>query len=254
MKIDYEEIFEWPLAWASEKKDLDRGRFVLEFMLPFIEHMEQSKIPAKAIKAHLVNLWQMGGHVVKDLRNCEDPDGMDFVESLCSVIDDGESGAWLNEFPDHVQEEIAETFSIFTAFIFGNFIDAISQDPEMLKEFEAIAGIKHKKPGKITKAKNPKLIQMKISLDDIKPVISRKFLVDDSITVHKLHGIIQTVMGWENYHLYSFDIGGERYSLPDPDFDDDGINNSKKIKLSDLALTPKQKIEYTYDFGDDWIR
>ena len=49
-----------------------------------------------------------------------------------------------------------------------------------------------------------KILQLKISLKEIEPEIWRRFLVSSEISFHQLHEIIQEVMGWENYHLYSF--------------------------------------------------
>jgi len=54
-----------------------------------------------------------------------------------------------------------------------------------------------------------KVLQLKIFLNEIKPQIWRRFLVKDSISFQKLHDIIQTVMGWQNYHLFEFRIGNE---------------------------------------------
>jgi hypothetical protein len=105
-----------------------------------------------------------------------------------------------------------------------------------------------------------KVIQFKISLNFSEPEIWRRFIVYDSISLHKFHEIIQIVMGWENYHLYSFKIKKVDYQPPDPDGDDDfgffGLGpppkNSLKIKLSDLNLRSRSKFLYTYDFGDNW--
>ena len=94
-----------------------------------------------------------------------------------------------------------------------------------------------------------RILQLRISLDRIKPEIWRKFLVEDSISFERLHKIIQTVMGWENYHLYDFNVNGNRFSIPDSNCDAD-IIDSRKVKLS--LLKPKQKFSYTYDFGDCW--
>ena len=107
---------------------------------------------------------------------------------------------------------------------------------------------------------NPNIIQMKISLNYIEPEIWRRFLVESSITLHKLHEIIQVVMGWTDSHLYSFQIKKMTYEMPDPDGEDFGgmfgfgepPKNSKKIKLRDLDLHARQKFRYTYDFGDNW--
>ena len=46
-----------------------------------------------------------------------------------------------------------------------------------------------------------KILQLKIVLKGSKPPVWRRFLVKDSMTFHKLHNIIQDVMGWKNCHL-----------------------------------------------------
>lgn len=96
----------------------------------------------------------------------------------------------------------------------------------------------------------PKILQLKITLAGSKPPIWRRFLVEDSITFHRLHNIIQIVMGWENYHLYMFQVNGTEISVPHPD-DMFEAMNSKKTRLKDI-LSEKQRFGYVYDFGDDW--
>ena len=94
------------------------------------------------------------------------------------------------------------------------------------------------------------ILQLKIYLEDIKPKIWRKFLVSDFLTFHRLHEIIQGVMGWENYHLYEFDVAGIKIGIKeDADYD---IEDAKKIKLSGYLNKKCQKFNYTYDFGDSW--
>ena len=95
------------------------------------------------------------------------------------------------------------------------------------------------------------MIQMKISLDDIRPEIWRRFLVDSSISLDKFHDIIQEIMGWTNSHLYGFIIDGVDYSLPDDEFESDS-EDTRGTTLKELGLRPKQEIKYTYDYGDDW--
>lgn len=95
-----------------------------------------------------------------------------------------------------------------------------------------------------------KILQLKIQLQGITPAIWRSILVDEFITFDKLHRIIQAAMGWENYHLYKFDIGGVEISVPDTDYEQD-VKDSKRVRLAQL-LGEKQKFFYTYDFGDNW--
>ena len=97
-----------------------------------------------------------------------------------------------------------------------------------------------------------KVYQLHISLKRSKPKIWRRFLVTEDTNLGKLHNIIQEVMGWDNYHLHEFTIGGISYGEPNEDFDYTDIKDESKVKLADLDLTEKQKIGYVYDFGDDW--
>ncbi|MGB9812177.1 MAG: plasmid pRiA4b ORF-3 family protein [Thermovenabulum sp.] len=100
-----------------------------------------------------------------------------------------------------------------------------------------------------------KILQMKITLKDIKPPVWRRILVKDDITFYKLNTIIQYVMGWSGYHLYEFRIGdmviGEKDDGWDL-YDDYEFKNAKRFKLSNMNFEPKDKFLYIYDFGDNW--
>jgi hypothetical protein len=95
------------------------------------------------------------------------------------------------------------------------------------------------------------LIQMKISLDGIKPEIWRRFIVDSSISLDDFHDIIQIVMGWTNSHLYGFSISGVEYMPSDDDCEQDA-EDTQGVTLKKLKLRKNDKIRYVYDFGDDW--
>jgi len=100
------------------------------------------------------------------------------------------------------------------------------------------------------------IYQVKITLKDIRPRIWRRIQVNGDVTLYKLHNILQVVMGWGNYHLHEFEIGGRRYGPPDEesiglDFEDSVVDD-KKVKLSEAAPAEKSRLLYTYDFGDDW--
>ncbi|MBI2631390.1 plasmid pRiA4b ORF-3 family protein [Candidatus Pacearchaeota archaeon] len=97
------------------------------------------------------------------------------------------------------------------------------------------------------------ILLLKIYLKDIKPKIWRRFFVSDNISFHQLHNIIQEIMGWENYHLYSFNIDGIRIELSDEEgYSEYESENSKKIKFNKYIRVEKQKFYYEYDFGDSW--
>ena len=104
-----------------------------------------------------------------------------------------------------------------------------------------------------TKENGP-VYQLKITLKGYKPAIWRRFLAPGHLTLARLHLVIQDVMGWKDYHLHCFTVGGERYSLPHPDSDweDSGDKDSRKLRLEQAATQEKVKFSYEYDFGDGW--
>ncbi|NUK18206.1 plasmid pRiA4b ORF-3 family protein, partial [Streptomyces lunaelactis] len=48
------------------------------------------------------------------------------------------------------------------------------------------------------------VLQIKVTLADIRPPIWRRLQVPADLTLDRLHLVIQTAMGWENYHMHLF--------------------------------------------------
>jgi hypothetical protein len=93
----------------------------------------------------------------------------------------------------------------------------------------------------------------RIELRDTDPLIWRQVELPTSITLKVLHDIIQIVMGWFDYHLWEFTIGGQRFGLPAKDiWGADPPIDARKVRLRDLLQPRKTVIEYLYDFGDSW--
>ena len=68
-----------------------------------------------------------------------------------------------------------------------------------------------------------------------------------------MHHIIQTVMGWENRHLYEFSINNLRFAdsrLVDEEYGD--ITDVKTVLLEDVFPKIGTSAIYVYDFGDGW--
>lgn len=101
------------------------------------------------------------------------------------------------------------------------------------------------------------IYQLKISLEGIVPQIWRRVLVPSDLPLSKLHIVIQAAMGWTNSHLHEFIVGRKHYS--DPRFELDELDfgeptfNEAKVKLFEVAPTPKSTLRYHYDFGDGWM-
>ncbi len=90
------------------------------------------------------------------------------------------------------------------------------------------------------------VLRVTITLADVEPRVWRQLLIAAAMPLDRLHQVIQTAMGWENYHLHSFTDGKRTYGQPDPDLD---FVDERTVRLGDLKV---DRLYYTYDFGDGW--
>ncbi len=96
--------------------------------------------------------------------------------------------------------------------------------------------------------------QLKVTLRGTRPPIWRRVQVPGDLTLADLHLVVQTVMGWENYHLYRFAFGEDNYGEPDPgSFLEPYMLNSARAVLQDLVRAEGSTFLYEYDFGDGWL-
>ena len=112
-----------------------------------------------------------------------------------------------------------------------------------------------KKVSKInTKDKKYKSYIIKVTIKNTHPPVWRRLQIPAGITFHELNAIIQLAFNWSGYHLYSFEIGNLLIEIPDDIYDDFDykVINSKRTKV-DKYFDKIEKLEYTYDFGDNWI-
>lgn len=63
-------------------------------------------------------------------------------------------------------------------------------------------------------APSGEVLQLKIRLLGVSPMVWRRVLVPESMSLHELHGVVQLAMGWEGIHLFEFAIRGARYAGP----------------------------------------
>jgi hypothetical protein len=95
--------------------------------------------------------------------------------------------------------------------------------------------------------------QIKVALMNVRPPIWRRLLVPSSVTLERLHKILQVSLGWTDTHLHQFVAGALDYGVPDPEFDFDGrMLDEHGVPLSQLLKKEKERIRYDYDFGDGW--
>jgi hypothetical protein len=98
---------------------------------------------------------------------------------------------------------------------------------------------------------SPRSYQLKVTLQSVRPPVWRRFTVRDDITLAKLHGLLQVIMGWTDSHLHLFAASGRRFCGPEVDLppprQDEG-----KVRLRDVLKEPADRFVYEYDFGDGW--
>jgi hypothetical protein len=138
-----------------------------------------------------------------------------------------------------------------------------------------------KKPKPPVQRPTPSQIhELKITIKDSKPPIWRTVAVPSDIRLSDLHMVIQAVFGWENCHLHQFILRNKqpkptreelatltraedwdalyRRLHPDryfslPIFKLEDVEDERKFRLRTLVPVHGDKIEYEYDFGDDWV-
>ena len=95
------------------------------------------------------------------------------------------------------------------------------------------------------------ILQFRLSLEEVQPTVWRRVQVADDCSLARLHRIIQAVMGWQDYHLHEFTVSGQAYGDPEVD-EEDRLVDDRTVRLRNLALAIGNRIEYAYDFGDNW--
>ena len=106
---------------------------------------------------------------------------------------------------------------------------------------------------KIAKPRSQPVVQLTITLDEVKPKVARAVAVPFRIRLDVLHEVIQAAMGWTNSHLYLFTTRGICWGEVDSDGDSNGMLPAHRTRLCDLiAETGAKSFKYVYDFGDHW--
>ncbi|MCW3046491.1 MAG: hypothetical protein JWO74_775 [Solirubrobacterales bacterium] len=103
----------------------------------------------------------------------------------------------------------------------------------------------------VSEASHPEpILQIKVSLVGVaKPPVWRRLLVPATMRLDRLHAVIQTVMGWGDYHLHAFTAGDVDYGPPDPELDH---VDERRTSVAEVISEPRDRLRYVYDFGDYW--
>ncbi len=98
----------------------------------------------------------------------------------------------------------------------------------------------------MTDAGEAEIVQVKVWLLGISPMVWRRVLVASICTLHELHGVIQVAMGWEGIHLYQFCLRSGRYGSWELSA------SSPEVTLAALRLRKGARFTYEYDLNIPW--
>jgi hypothetical protein len=90
------------------------------------------------------------------------------------------------------------------------------------------------------------LLQFKIWLLKVSPMVWRRILVPSTCTLRELHGTIQVAMGWEGTHLFEFCLRAARYGSWELSA------ASPNVTLAELQLRKGARFTYEYDLNIPW--
>ena len=85
------------------------------------------------------------------------------------------------------------------------------------------------------------VLQLKVRFLGISPMIWRRVLVPETMSLHELHGVLQVAMGWEAIHLIQFSLRGVVHAGPHLH------GQPVDIPLSDLRFRRNAKFRYVCD-------
>jgi hypothetical protein len=94
------------------------------------------------------------------------------------------------------------------------------------------------------------VFQVRIRLAEVEPLVWRRLLVPGGARLDKLHRIFQAAMGWRDYHLHSFEIGGSLLGTQIDDAPEEELDE-KSVTLQ-RAVSQTGSFSYEYDFGDSF--
>ena len=98
----------------------------------------------------------------------------------------------------------------------------------------------------------PQIARLKITMDDVEPLVLRRLDVPVDIRLDRLHLVLQAAFGWTNSHMWEIRTGGVGWGIPDPDWPDGPLSAKKATLLDVIEDTGAKTLKYLYDFGDGW--
>jgi Plasmid pRiA4b ORF-3-like protein len=168
----------------------------------------------------------------------EDPTGREALDGLRAAL----AAPPCPEQPDQIEDVAAHLYLVHAR---AQQLARLLAEPEVELFADTLQddGLRAEADGAVRE-----VLRLKVSLAWSKPPIWRRLEVPATMTLADLHHTIQTAFGWTDSHLHAFEIdaGGRRpRTLEGP------LLN--RAKLSSVLGAPGGRVDYVYDFGDNWV-
>lgn len=105
----------------------------------------------------------------------------------------------------------------------------------------------------------PARYRIKVTLDDSHPPIWRRLDVRSDLMLETFHQVLQAAFKWYDVHLHRFASGGSAFDpsaehyLCEWDVEEGDVGIPEvDVRLDETLLEPGDKLQYCYDYGDDW--
>jgi len=156
--------------------------------------------------------------------------------------------AFKDETPQIFQFTQLEDF--ITRNVAGFMINPGGRTFTLSKYLAGLAFNKNRKKAKVTKG-----YDVKVRLNDFRPLTWRDLIIPDNITFMELDDILKTLWGFNGHHLSCFLLRKTRQTIIDDDLATESMMrmdyNANDTIISEI-FDKYDKITYWYDFGDDW--
>lgn len=98
------------------------------------------------------------------------------------------------------------------------------------------------------------IIILRVELEGIEPLIWRRVAVPSGMRLTGLHHVIQAAMGWQDSHLWYFELAERRFALrlrSEPEWNE-RYEDAAGVSLGTLLDAGLRRMAYAYDMGDFW--
>jgi hypothetical protein len=106
----------------------------------------------------------------------------------------------------------------------------------------------------------PRGFELRLELLNVTPKVWRVIRVPAALRLDDLHHVIQTVMGWDDFHPHVFEVADQEYGprVEEDEEDEEGweedawVGEDSEITVAQALQQSPGGITYIYDFAEDW--